>query len=826
MNRAMTSCARRVGFAIVAAIAALLTACGGGDDGVVGTGLTDAPGAGAVVRVSGAAEKGPFVKGSEVMVSRLNADGGSSTATTLSEIQDDLGTFTFQASVPGPVLIVADGYHWNELTGTLSQGRLVLRAVYNVTAEETQTAYVNVLTHLTYKRTQVLMAQGIDVAQVLSKAESDVLRALRSVLPVTEISNFTQLSIYDLDASRAVGNAYVLALSAAVYQAAMTRSVSNVSSVDAELSVLLNELAGDIADDGEIDNATQLAALSEATRRLRPDLIRAILEKRSVDVAQKMLPVADMDLFIDTDGDSIVNAQDEDDDNDGMRDGEDASPYVYSEPPTLFSAEAYSNLTQNEPFSLVWTVGEEAKQIEVQVARDRTFADVIFSQLALEFQATLSLESGVYYARARAQNERGAWGPWSAGDELAVDAFARMNNPGGVSYASGFVPTDAMLASDGALVTLGNYSIGQSIVAIASVDQAGGGLFGALPDLTGKVESLIETTGGAYAFIVRSDGAAASFPRAQLAIFHHENVPVPGPSRLSRVDLLEPGLLGGSIGPATLLPVGDGVTIGTTKKWQQLLASGETKDFATPFVAKYDGDAKLRWSFDFATTAASGGELTGFWRSADGNYQVAGLLANNGGLFLATLARDGSRLLALNTTDLPTAAGAGSKALPTSDGGYIVLPGDAAGDVYKIDRSGAIQYTRSLRTLCDCQVNRVSAFVDGDTLAFGGGAAELDGAVIAEGENRPLLVTEINTATGERTQRRIYSLNLDWVRAELGEVGGSYRYSLDSFRRSPGGRILALGSLRSSAGDYVAPILVKSDPTGVAPSVLRNGAFF
>lgn len=821
----MTSCFRRLKFAIVSLLAALLIACGGGDDGVVGTGLTDSPGA--VVRVSGAAEKGPFVRGSEVLVSRLNADGGSSTATTLSEIQDDLGTFTFQVSTPGPVLIVADGYHWNELTGMLSQGRLVLRAVYNVTTQETQRAYVNVLTHLTYKRTQVLMAQGIDVVQALSTAEADVLRALSPVLPVTAISNFTQFSIYDLDASRAIGNAYVLALSAAVYQAAMTRSVSNESSVDAELSVLLNDFSSDLADDGDIDDAPQLSALSAATRRLRPDLIRTILENRSVDVAQEKLPVADMDLFIDTDGDGVVNAQDEDDDNDGMRDEDDVSPYVYSEPPVLFSPAAYSNLVPNEPFPLIWTVNDEAKQIEIQVATDGAFTKVVSSELALEFQSTLSLGSGVYYARARAQNERGAWGPWSAGDELAVDAFAGIRRPDGFVFGPPFALTDAMFASDGAMVTLGNYSAGDPTVALASVgDFRGGGFFQSLPELTGKVESLIETPGGAYAFVVRNDSASASVSRAQLAIRHPEGVTVPGPSILVRANLLAPELLGGNIGPATLLPVGDGVTIGTTKTWHEILASGETKEFATPFVAKYGGDGTLRWSFDFSTTAASGGELTGFWRSGDGNYQVAGLLANSGGLFLATLARDGSRLLSLNTTNLPSTISANGKALPTGDGGYLVLPGDAAGDVYKIGPNGAIEYTRGLRALCDCQVNRLSAFVDGDTLAFGGPVTEIDGEAIAEGANRPLVVAEINTATGERIKRRIYSLDLDWVSAELGFASGAYRYSLDSFRRSPGGRFLALGSLRSSEGDYVAPILVKSDPTGVAPSVLRNGAFF
>lgn len=45
--------------------------------------------------------------------------------------------------------------------------------------------------------------------------------------------------------------------------------------------------------------------------------------------------MANIDLFIDTDGDGLVNAEDPDDNNDGIPDEIDPSPYVYSEAPVL-----------------------------------------------------------------------------------------------------------------------------------------------------------------------------------------------------------------------------------------------------------------------------------------------------------------------------------------------------------------------------------------------------------------------------------------------------------------------------------------------------------
>ena len=61
---------------MLCAAALLLMACNGGDDGTVGTGSGgDPPPSGTALTIFGAAQKGPFVIGSEVLLSQLQPNG-------------------------------------------------------------------------------------------------------------------------------------------------------------------------------------------------------------------------------------------------------------------------------------------------------------------------------------------------------------------------------------------------------------------------------------------------------------------------------------------------------------------------------------------------------------------------------------------------------------------------------------------------------------------------------------------------------------------------------------------------------------------------------
>ena len=203
----------------------VLAACSGR------TGSSSAgPASNSALTVQGAAQKGPFVINSTVLVNVLTPTGN----TIVTKTTDSLGDFTFGTDQPGPVQIVAEGYHYNELTGRISNSTLTLRGIYDVTSDAQQVAYVNVLTHLINDRVMKLLATGMKTADAIAQAQSELLTALQDVIPAEQIDKFTDLSVYDVNGTESTGDGYLLALSATVYQCATDLSVAHGSTVDGE----------------------------------------------------------------------------------------------------------------------------------------------------------------------------------------------------------------------------------------------------------------------------------------------------------------------------------------------------------------------------------------------------------------------------------------------------------------------------------------------------------------------------------------------------------------------------------------------------------------
>ncbi|MDH5694281.1 MAG: hypothetical protein OEZ47_14375, partial [Gammaproteobacteria bacterium] len=302
-----------------------LLACGTGeDDGVVGTGLDKYK-----FEIPGTAQKGPFLLGSRVEIDKLLPNGFAADGYA-TETYDDLGNFDMYATDLGPHLISVTGLHFNEILNNISISDLTLTAVYNVKKENNYHAYVSILTHLSANRATYLMKySNYGAEQAIRQAESDVLNALKDVLPLTELSEFTRLSLYNVDESNSAGNAYVLALSATIYQfAILSKEEYPDYTIDALLRQRLNLIANDIAKDGLInDDPNTLSNLKRAMHMLRPDQITKNLESYANFAGHSGLPVANMNLFIDTDGDGTVNEYDDDDDGDGILDWNDANQY-------------------------------------------------------------------------------------------------------------------------------------------------------------------------------------------------------------------------------------------------------------------------------------------------------------------------------------------------------------------------------------------------------------------------------------------------------------------------------------------------------------------
>jgi len=306
-----------------------LAACGGGDDGISGTGQDDPGPDVKKYTVSGAAQKGPFIIGSSVEINFLESNGQPSSQTIPTKTIDDLGNFNFELSSPQLVNIKAEGYHFNELTGSLSLGPLTLNAIFDAQVIDGQVAYVNVLTHLIHQRVVKLIKEGNNAGDAITQAETELVKALLDVLPVDALPNFTTLNVYDTDKSNTEGNAYLLALSAIVYQLATIKAdESEGDTLDAELSKLLNTTADAFKDKGEIANPTLISELKIASRMLIPSQIEENLKLRSFVVISERLDVPDINIYLDTDGDGETNINDDDDDGDGFPDVADDEPYV------------------------------------------------------------------------------------------------------------------------------------------------------------------------------------------------------------------------------------------------------------------------------------------------------------------------------------------------------------------------------------------------------------------------------------------------------------------------------------------------------------------
>lgn len=249
--------------------------------------------------VSGAVQKGPFLVGSLVLVNELTSTGKPTNSTLTTEIEDSIGSFSFGTTRRGPVQIVAQGYYFNELTGQLSAGPIALKALYEVSETSIQNAYVNIMTHLINDRVlELLSAQQISFSNAIAQAQSEFLAAFAPALPVTNVDSFSALNLYSEASGGHTGNAYLLAVSTAFYKYASLKAAQFGTSADAELTLILNVIANDLADDAQINTPGFLEEFVRAVRSLDPQVIAANLRERSVVDYPEGLDVPDISQFL------------------------------------------------------------------------------------------------------------------------------------------------------------------------------------------------------------------------------------------------------------------------------------------------------------------------------------------------------------------------------------------------------------------------------------------------------------------------------------------------------------------------------------------------
>ena len=78
--------------------------------------------------ISGYVQKGPYVQGTEITVRELDNSLSPTGRTFTGTIDDNTGTFSAKGDLSSPyVELSADGYYFNEVSGSLSTAKLTLR---------------------------------------------------------------------------------------------------------------------------------------------------------------------------------------------------------------------------------------------------------------------------------------------------------------------------------------------------------------------------------------------------------------------------------------------------------------------------------------------------------------------------------------------------------------------------------------------------------------------------------------------------------------------------------------------------------------------------
>jgi hypothetical protein len=232
--------------------------------------------------LNGYVQKGPFISGTNLLVSELNPNLGQTGKTFTAIIKDDQGAFSLQdiKLTSKYIDLRANGFYFNEVSGKLSGAPLSLAALADVT--NAASVNVNLLTHLEKSRVEYLMRtekKSFDAAK--KQAQGEILAIFN--ISKSHVANSEQLNI----TQSGEDNAILLAISA-ILQAKRTES---------ELTELLSKISLDIEKDGNLDNTTLQSAILDEAYLLDQKSVRTNIVKRYSELGVSVSP-ADFEKHI------------------------------------------------------------------------------------------------------------------------------------------------------------------------------------------------------------------------------------------------------------------------------------------------------------------------------------------------------------------------------------------------------------------------------------------------------------------------------------------------------------------------------------------------
>lgn len=214
--------------------------------------------------INGFVQKGPFLNGTSMGIYELNDTYSPTGKIYTTQIADNSGVFQIDniSLISQYVLLKADGYYFNEITGENSSSPITLYALTDVTNKTS--INVNVLSNLEKSRIEYLISNGLSFSIAKKQAELEILKIFSITKPDivdSDLLNITQ----DGD-----DNAILLAISI-IMQGYRTES---------DLSELLANISTDIRQDGLLNSASLGSMLINDAKLLDLPQIRANIENR------------------------------------------------------------------------------------------------------------------------------------------------------------------------------------------------------------------------------------------------------------------------------------------------------------------------------------------------------------------------------------------------------------------------------------------------------------------------------------------------------------------------------------------------------------------
>lgn len=221
-------------------------------------------------KIAGYVQKGPFVSGTQIMISELTSDLGQTGKVFSTEIRDNAGAFEIDDVVLSSqyVSFSAQGFYFDEVAGEVSAAPLNLFALSEI--GESSSVNVNLLTHLEKRRVEKFIRQNMSFEAAKNQAQAEILSAFG--FDKAGMQKSESLSIHENDE----GNAMLLAISI-ILQGKRTVGA---------LTELLAAISAGLYDEGTIDTLT-LRNLRMSTLPLNMEDIRNNLIARynSMDIS-------------------------------------------------------------------------------------------------------------------------------------------------------------------------------------------------------------------------------------------------------------------------------------------------------------------------------------------------------------------------------------------------------------------------------------------------------------------------------------------------------------------------------------------------------------